>query len=105
MPKPPVKIAMNVGNTELAFAFQRIPNDGVGLARLEFIIAQMIGSTPRPLNHSDLSPELKEQVADRAAGYADPVSFYVEKLAEGIATLGAAFFQARDRANVGFQIE
>ena len=93
MPKPPVKIAMNVGNPELAFAFQRIPNDGVGLARLEFIIAQMIGIHPKAaLNHSDLLPELKEQVSDRAAGYPDPVSFYVEKLAEGIATLGAAFF-------------
>jgi len=93
MPKPPVKIAMNVGNPQLAFTFQRIPNYGVGLARLEFIIAQMIGVHPKAaLNYSSLSPELKQQVDDRAAGYSDPVSFYVEKLTEGIANLGAAFF-------------
>jgi pyruvate,water dikinase len=93
MPKPPVKIAMNVGNPELAFAFQRIPNDGVGLARLEFIIARMIGIHPKAvLNFADLSPELKQQVEDQSAGYPDPVSFYVEKLTEGVAMLGAAFF-------------
>jgi pyruvate,water dikinase len=93
MPKPPVKIAMNVGNPELAFAFQRIPNDGVGLARLEFIIARMIGIHPKAvLNFADLSPELKQQVENQSAGYPDPVSFYVEKLTEGVAMLGAAFF-------------
>ncbi|SFO00139.1 phosphoenolpyruvate synthase [Nitrosospira briensis] len=93
MPKPPVKISMNVGNPELAFEFQRIPNHGVGLARLEFIIARMIGIHPKAvLRYSDLPPELKQQVENQSAGYADPVSFYVEKLTEGIATLGAAFF-------------
>jgi pyruvate,water dikinase len=93
MPKPPVKISMNVGNPELAFEFQRMPNDGVGLARLEFIIARMIGIHPKAaLRYSDLPPELKMQVENQSAGYADPVSFYVEKLTEGIATLGAAFF-------------
>ena len=93
MPKPPVKITMNVGNPELAFAFQRIPNDGVGLARLEFIIARMIGIHPKAvLNFADLPPDLKQQVENQSAGYADPVSFYVEKLTEGIAMLGAAFF-------------
>jgi pyruvate,water dikinase len=93
MPKPPVKIAMNVANPQLAFAFQRIPNDGIGLARLEFIIAQMIGIHPKAaLNYSNLSPELKREIDDRAAGYPDPVRFYVEKLAEGIGMLGAAFF-------------
>jgi pyruvate,water dikinase len=93
MPKPPVKITMNVGNPELAFAFQRIPNDGIGLARLEFIIARMIGIHPKAvLNFAELSPDLKQQVENQSAGYPDPVSFYVEKLTEGIAMLGAAFF-------------
>ncbi|SCY04896.1 phosphoenolpyruvate synthase [Nitrosospira sp. Nsp13] len=93
MPKPPVKITMNVGNPELAFDFQRIPNDGVGLARLEFIIARMIGVHPRAvLDYPDVPPDLKKEVENQCTGYRDPVSFYVEKLTEGIATLGAAFF-------------
>ncbi|SOD41164.1 phosphoenolpyruvate synthase [Nitrosovibrio sp. Nv4] len=93
MPKPPVKISMNVGNPELAFGFQRMPNDGVGLARLEFIIARMIGIHPKAaLQYSNLSADLKQQVESQSAGYPDPVSFYVEKLTEGIATLCAAFF-------------
>jgi pyruvate,water dikinase len=93
IPKPPVKIAMNVGNPELAFAFQRIPNDGIGLARLEFIIARMIRIHPKAvLNFTDLPSDLKQQVGNQSAGYPDPVSFYVEKLTEGIAMLGAAFF-------------
>src|SRR5690606_15034500 len=82
-----------VGNPELAFEFQRMPNNGVGLARLEFIIARMIGIHPKAvLEYSDLPPDLKQQVENQSAGYADPVSFYVEELTEGIATLGAAFF-------------
>lgn len=93
MPKPPVKITMNVGNPELAFSFQRLPNDGVGLARLEFIIARMIGVHPKAvLQYPDLPADLKQQVEDRSAGYPDPARFYVEKLTEGIAMLGAAFF-------------
>ncbi|WP_244859766.1 phosphoenolpyruvate synthase [Nitrosospira sp. NRS527] len=93
MPKPPVKITMNVGNPELAFGFQRLPNDGVGLARLEFIIARMIGIHPKAvLHYPDLPRELKQQVESQSAGYPDPVSFYVEKLTEGVAMLGAAFF-------------
>lgn len=93
MPKPPVKITMNVGNPELAFGFQRLPNDGVGLARLEFIIARMIGIHPKAvLHYPDLPQDLKQQVESQSAGYADPVSFYVEKLTEGVAMLGAAFF-------------
>jgi pyruvate,water dikinase len=93
MPKPPVKITMNVGNPDLAFDFQRIPNDGVGLARLEFIIARMIGIHPNAvLHYPDLPPDLKLQVENQSAGYPDPVSFYVEKLVEGVATLGVAFF-------------
>ncbi len=93
MPKPPVRITMNVGNPELAFGFQRLPNDGVGLARLEFIIARMIGVHPKAvLQYPDLPADLKQQVENRSAGYPDPVGFYVEKLTEGIAMLGAAFF-------------
>ena len=93
MPKPPVKIALNVGNPELAFAFQRLPNDGVGLARLEFIIARMIGIHPKAvLDYPNIPADLKREVEKQSAGYRDPVSFYVEKLTEGIAMLGAAFF-------------
>ena len=93
MPKSPVKITMNVGNPELAFEFQRLPNEGVGLARLEFIIARMIGVHPKAvLDYPDLSADLKLAVEEHSAGYPDPVSFYVEKLTEGVATLGAAFW-------------
>lgn len=93
MPKPPVKITMNLGNPELAFGFQRLPNDGVGLARLEFIIARMIKIHPKTvLEYPHISEELKRDVENLCAGYDNPVSFYVEKLTEGIAMLGAAFF-------------
>jgi pyruvate,water dikinase len=93
MPKAPVKITMNVGNPELAFSFQRLPNEGVGLARLEFIIARMIGVHPKAvLAYPDLSADLKVAVEEHSAGYPDPVTFYVEKLVEGVATLGAAFW-------------
>ena len=93
MPKSPVKITMNVGNPELAFEFQRLPNEGVGLARLEFIIARMIGVHPKAvLAYPDIPADVKMAVEDHSAGYRDPVSFYVEKLAEGISTLGAAFW-------------
>ncbi len=92
MPVPPVKISMNVGNPELAFEFCRLPNAGIGLARLEFIIARMIGIHPKAvLNYPNLPESLKAQVEAKCAGYASPVDFYVEKLVEGIATLGAAF--------------
>jgi pyruvate,water dikinase len=93
MPKAPLKITMNVGNPELAFEFQRLPNDGVGLARLEFIIARMIGVHPKAvLAYPDLPGDLRLAVEQHAAGYANPVEFYVEKLCEGVATLGAAFW-------------
>jgi pyruvate,water dikinase len=93
IPKAPVKITMNVGNPELAFEFQRLPNEGVGLARLEFIIARMIGVHPKAvLAYPDLGSDLKLAVEEHSAGYPDPVTFYVEKLTEGIATLGAAFW-------------
>lgn len=93
MPKPPVKITMNLGNPELAFDLQRLPNDGVGLARLEFIIARMIRVHPKTvLEYPNIPEDLKRDVENYCAGYDDPVNFYVEKLTEGIAMLGAAFF-------------
>jgi len=93
LPKPPVKISMNVANPELAFNFSRLPNFGVGLARLEFVIARMIGLHPKAaLAYPNLAPELKAQVEAKSAGYATPVDFYVDKMTEGMATLGAAFF-------------
>lgn len=93
LPKPPVKISMNVANPELAFNFCRLPNFGVGLARLEFVIARMIGLHPKAaLAYPNLSAELKLQVETKSAGYASPVDFYVDKLTEGVATLAAAFF-------------
>ena len=92
MPVPPVKISLNVANPELAFEFSRLPNAGVGLARLEFIIARMIGVHPKAvLDYPNLPAELKAQVEAKCAGYASPVDFYVGKMAEGIATLAAAF--------------
>ncbi|MDO9100680.1 MAG: phosphoenolpyruvate synthase [Candidatus Nitrotoga sp.] len=92
MPTPPIKISLNVANPELAFESSRLPNAGVGLARLEFIIARMIGIHPKVvLAYPNLSAELKVLVEAKAAGYATPEDFYVEKLTEGIAMLGAAF--------------
>jgi pyruvate,water dikinase len=92
MPRPPVKISMNLGNPELAFDFQRLPNAGVGLARLEFIIARMIGVHPQAvLAYPNVPPDLRREIEARSAAYPDPKTFYVEKLTEGIATLGAAF--------------
>ncbi|MGH8750761.1 MAG: phosphoenolpyruvate synthase, partial [Burkholderiales bacterium] len=93
LPVPPVKITMNIGNPELAFDFQRLPNAGIGLARLEFIIARMIGVHPRAvLDYPHIPVELRQQVEERCAGYSDPASFYVEKIVEGVATLAAAFW-------------
>ena len=92
LPNIPVKIMMNVGNPDRAFDFAGIPNRGVGLARLEFIVNRMIGVHPRAiLEHERLDDDLKAQIAAQMAGYADPVSFYVEKLAEGISQIAAAF--------------
>ncbi|WP_046155505.1 phosphoenolpyruvate synthase [Chromobacterium vaccinii] len=93
MPKAPVKIMMNVGNPELAFDFAQLPNEGVGLARMEFVINRQIGIHPKALLEFDkLSPELKETISDRISGYASPVDFYVDKIAEGVSTLAAAFY-------------
>jgi pyruvate,water dikinase len=93
LPELPVKLMMNVGNPERAFEFAQIPNHGVGLARLEFIIARMIGVHPLALlDMASQTPELRDEIELRSAGYTDPVAFYVDKLAEGIATLAAAFW-------------
>ncbi|HEY6865154.1 MAG TPA: phosphoenolpyruvate synthase [Burkholderiales bacterium] len=93
MPKCPVKITMNIGNPQLAFDFQALPNWGVGLARLEFVINNMIGVHPKAvLEYAKLPSELKRQIDERARGYTDARSFYVEKLAEGVATIAAAFW-------------
>lgn len=93
MPDLPFKIMMNVGNPDRAFDFAQLPNAGVGLARLEFIINRMIGVHPKALlNYDGLPLEIKESVDKRIAGYNDPVGFYVEKLVEGISTLAAAFY-------------
>jgi pyruvate,water dikinase len=92
MPPAPLKIMMNVGNPERAFDFAQLPNQGIGLARLEFIIARQIGVHPKALLEYDrLSSEIKRQIEPLMAGYASPVDFYVDRLAEGIATLTAAF--------------
>ncbi|WCM49980.1 phosphoenolpyruvate synthase [Pseudomonas sp. WJP1] len=93
MPELPFKIMMNVGNPDRAFDFAQLPNAGVGLARLEFIINRMIGVHPKALlNYDGLPQDIKESVDKRIAGYNDPVGFYVEKLVEGISTLAAAFY-------------
>ena len=87
---------MNVGNPERAFHFASLPNEGVGLARVEFIINNTIGVHPRALLEMEKLPDdLKAAVLERVRGYADPVSFYVDKLTEGIAMLGAAFHPKR----------
>ncbi len=92
LPDIPVKIMMNVGNPDRAFDFANIPNRGVGLARLEFIINRMIGVHPQALLEYDkLDDATRAAVDDQIAGYPDPVEFYVEKLAEGVATIAAAF--------------
>ncbi len=92
MPPLPTRIMMNVGNPSRAFAFARIPNAGVGLARLEFVINNSIGVHPKALIEFDRQPgDIKKIITERIAGYSDPVGFYVEKLVEGIAMLGAAF--------------
>jgi len=92
LPAIPVKIMMNVGNPDRAFDFAAIPNRGVGLARLEFIINRMIGVHPKALLGFDgLDPELKDTIRRQMAGYSDPVEFYIAKLCEGVGTIAAAF--------------
>lgn len=92
MPEIPVKIMMNVGNPDRAFAFANLPNRGVGLARLEFIINRMIGIHPRALLEFDSLPaDVQSEIAPRWAAYGSPREFFVQRLVEGIATIGAAF--------------
>ncbi|MEY8688616.1 MAG: phosphoenolpyruvate synthase [Leptothrix sp. (in: b-proteobacteria)] len=93
LPYSPVKIMMNVGNPQLAFDFAQMPNSGVGLARLEFIINNNIGVHPKAiLDYPNIAPDLKKAVESVARGHASPRAFYVDKLVEGIATIAAAFW-------------
>ncbi|QYJ99101.1 phosphoenolpyruvate synthase [Shewanella alkalitolerans] len=92
MPELPMKIMMNVGNPDRAFDFARLPNEGVGLARLEFIINRMIGIHPKALlEFNDQSAELQQEIHEMIAGYESPVEYYVARLVEGIATIASAF--------------
>ncbi|PNM51438.1 phosphoenolpyruvate synthase [Vibrio harveyi] len=96
LPLLPTKVMMNVGNPDRAFDFAQIPNEGVGLARLEFIINKMIGIHPKALLNFDVqSDELKAEITERIRGYKDPIDFYVSKLTEGIATIASAFWPKR----------
>ena len=93
MPYCPIKIMMNVGNPQLAFDFAQMPNSGVGLARLEFIINNNIGVHPKAiLDYPNIEPDLKKAVESVARGHASPRAFYVDKLVEGISTIAAAFW-------------
>jgi pyruvate, water dikinase len=95
LPPAPVKIMMNVANPDRAFGFAALPHHGVGLARLEFIVNRMIGVHPRALLDFDrLEPELRRAIGEQMAGYPDPTTFYVAKLAEGIGQIAAAFAPA-----------
>jgi pyruvate,water dikinase len=92
LPAIPVKIMMNVGNPDRAFDFANIPNHGVGLARLEFIINRMIGVHPNALlDYANQDADTREAIDEQMAGYGDPVTFFIDKLAEGISTIAAAF--------------
>ena len=91
--EPPVKIMMNVGNPDMAFTFGQIPNHGVGLARLEFVINNMIGIHPKAIINYDAMPsEIKKTIDYRSRGYENPKQFYIDKVAEGVATIAAAFY-------------
>ncbi|UAL45367.1 phosphoenolpyruvate synthase [Shewanella inventionis] len=93
LPSLPMKIMMNVGNPDRAFDFARLPNEGVGLARLEFIINRMIGIHPKALlEFNDQTAELQSEINDMIAGYDSPVEFYIARLVEGIATIASAFY-------------
>ncbi|MGF1845827.1 phosphoenolpyruvate synthase [Vibrio lentus] len=96
LPMLPTKVMMNVGNPDRAFDFAQIPNEGVGLARLEFIINKMIGIHPKALlNFDEQTDEIKAEINQRIRGYKDPIDFYVSKLTEGIATIASAFWPKR----------
>ncbi len=93
MPKLSIKLCINLGNPDKAFSLQYLPNDGVGLARMEFIISQMIGIHPNAiLNLEKLPDAIREEVIDKTAAYESPKEFYIEKLREGMSTIAAAFY-------------
>lgn len=93
MPESPVKIMMNVGNPELAFSFASLPSEGIGLARMEFIINRQIGIHPKALIEFDKQDSgLQQVISDRIAGYATPIDFFVDKIAEGVSTLAASVY-------------
>lgn len=92
MPELPVKIMMNVGNPDRAFSFAQLPNAGVGLARLEFIINNMIGIHPKALMNADeMADDVQKAIYERTTAYGDPVEYYVSRIAEGVSTIAAAF--------------
>ncbi|HIQ07509.1 MAG TPA: phosphoenolpyruvate synthase [Thiotrichaceae bacterium] len=92
LPDLPFKITMNVGNPERAFSFRQLPNEGIGLARMEFIISNSIGVHPKALiNYESMDDNLRATIDERMAGYDDPIAFYVDKIVEGVSTLAAAF--------------
>ena len=91
--EPPVKIMMNIGSPDMAFTFAQIPNHGVGLARLEFVINNMIGIHPKAiLNYKAMPTDIQKLIDHRAKGYKSPKQFYIDKIAEGVATIAAAFY-------------
>ncbi|MDA9642638.1 phosphoenolpyruvate synthase [Nitrosomonadales bacterium] len=91
--EPPVKIMMNIGSPDMAFTFAQIPNHGVGLARLEFVINNMIGIHPKAIiNYKAMPTEIQKLIDYRAKGYKSPKQFYIDKIAEGVATIAAAFY-------------
>jgi pyruvate,water dikinase len=93
LPTAPCKIMMNVGNPDMAFGFAKTPNDGVGLARLEFVINNMVGIHPKAILNVDAMPSaIQTTIKNRARGYASPKQFYIDKVAEGVATIAAAFY-------------
>jgi pyruvate,water dikinase len=92
MPEVPIKIMMNVGNPDRAMSFSMLPNEGVGLARVEFIINKMIGIHPKALlDMKSVDKQTARKIQDKIAGYSDPKTFFIEKLSEGIATIAASF--------------
>lgn len=96
LPELPMKIMMNVGNPDRAFDFGRLPNAGIGLARLEFIINRMIGVHPKALlNYDDQDADVKAEIDEMMAGYANPVEFYIARLAEGVASIAASVYPQR----------
>jgi len=92
MPEIPVKIMMNVGNPDRAFTFAQLPNDGVGLARLEFIINNMVGIHPKALINADkMSDEVQKIIYEKTTAYGDPVEYYISRIVEGVSTIAASF--------------